>query len=316
MTTIANRDQSKEVVLLGGTGFVGRVLASLLSQQGYSVTIPTRHAARHRDMALMRGVRLIGGTPAAADMANDRREENWQEVLSESSILINLVGILNEPRHNGEGFEQAHVHTTQVALKAAAKAGVKRYLHMSALGADANKGGSFYLRSKGKAEDWAHEFGKQQGIAVTSFRPSVIFGPQDSFLNRFAQLARIIPGVFPLACADSRFAPVYVGDVADQFMAAMTDISTIGKRIDLCGPTEYRLRELVAYAAKTSGHPRLVIGLPDWAARLQARVLEWGPGQPFTRDNYDSLQTPSVCAEDCPHQATRLERIAPGYLGK
>lgn len=316
MTTIANRDQSKEVVILGGTGFVGRVLASLLSQQGYSVTIPTRHAARHRDMALMRGVRLIGGTPAAADMANDRREENWQEVLSEGSILINLIGILNEPRHNGEGFEQAHVHTTQVALKAAAKAGVKRYLHMSALGADANNGGSFYLRSKGKAEDWAHEFGEQQGIAVTSFRPSVIFGPQDSFLNRFAQLARLIPGVFPLACADSRFAPVYVGDVADQFMAAMTGISTIGKRIDLCGPTEYRLRELVAYAAKTSGHPRLVIGLPDWAARLQARVLEWVPGQPFTRDNYDSLQTPSVCAEGCPHQATRLERIAPGYLGK
>jgi NADH dehydrogenase len=316
MTTISNQDRSKEVVLLGGTGFVGRVLASLLSQQGYSVTIPTRHAARHRDMALMRGVRLIGGTPAAADMANDRSEQNWHEVLFEGSILINLIGILNEQRHDGKGFEQAHVHTTQIALEAAAKAGVKRYLHMSALGADANNGSSFYLRSKGKAEDWAHEFGEQHGIAVTSFRPSVIFGPQDSFLNRFARLARLIPGVFPLACADARFAPVYVGDVADQFVAAIMDTSTIGKRIDLCGPTEYRLRELVAYAAKTSGHPRLVIGLPDWAARLQARVLEWVPGQPFTRDNYDSLQTPSVCAEGCPLQTTRLERIAPGYLGK
>ena len=159
MTTIPNQGKSTEVVLLGGTGFVGRALASLLSQQGYSVTIPTRHAARHRDMALMRGVRLIGGAPAAADMANDRREESWHEVLSEHSILINLIGILNEPRHDGEGFEQAHVHATQVALKAAAKAGVKRYLHMSALGADANNGSSFYLRSKGKAEDWAHEFG-------------------------------------------------------------------------------------------------------------------------------------------------------------
>lgn len=316
MTTISNQGRSTEVVLLGGTGFVGRALASLLSQQGFSVTIPTRHAARHRDMALMRGVRLIGGTPAAADMANDRRDENWHEVLSEGSILINLIGILNEPRHDGEGFEQAHVHTTQVALKAAAKAGVKRYLHMSALGADANNGSSFYLRSKGKAEDWAHEFGEQHGIEVTSFRPSVIFGPQDSFLNRFARLARLLPGVFPLACADARFAPVYVGDVADQFVAAIAHPSSICKRIDLCGPAEYRLRELVGYAAKMSGHPRLVVGLPDWIARLQARVLELVPGQPFTRDNYDSLQTPSVCAEGCPLQATRLERIAPGYLTK
>lgn len=316
MTMIANQYRPTEVVLLGGTGFVGRVLASLLSQQGFSVTIPTRHGARHRDMALMRGVRMIGGAPAAADMANDRRGESWQEVLSERSILINLIGILNEPRHDGEGFERAHVHTTQVALKAAAEAGVKRYLHMSALGADANNGSSFYLRSKGKAEDWAHEFGKQHGVAVTSFRPSVIFGPQDSFLNRFAQLSRLMPGVFPLACADARFAPVYVGDVAAQFVKAITDPSSIGARYDLCGPAEYRLRELVSYAAKMSGHPRLVVGLPDWAARLQARVLELMPGQPFSRDNYDSLQTPSVCAEGCSRQATRLEHIAPSYLAK
>lgn len=316
MTAILNQGKPTEVVLLGGTGFVGRELASLLSRQGFFVTIPTRHAARHRDMTLMRGVRLIGGTPAAADMANDRRVEHWHEVLSEHTVLINLVGILNEPRHNGAGFEQAHVHTTQTALMAAAAAGVKRYLHMSALGADAVNGSSFYLRSKGKAEDWAHEFGAQHGIAVTSFRPSVIFGPQDSFLNRFAQLARLMPGVFPLACADARFAPVYVGDVAAQFMAAIGNPLSVGERVDLCGPSEYRLRELVAYAAKTSGHPRLVIGLPDWAARLQARVLELAPGQPFTRDNYDSLQTPSVCVEGCSLQSTRLERIAPGYLAK
>jgi uncharacterized protein YbjT (DUF2867 family) len=316
MATILNQGKPTEVVILGGTGFVGRELTSLLSRQGVPVIIPTRHAARHRDMTLMRGIRLIGGTAAAADMANDRREGHWHEVLSERTVLINLVGILNERRHNGAGFEEAHVHTTQTALKAAAEAGVKRYLHMSALGADAVNGRSFYLRSKGVAEDWAHEFGAQHGIAVTSFRPSVIFGPQDSFLNRFARLARLMPGLFPLACADARFAPVYVGDVAAQFVAAIGNPLSAGARIDLCGPAEYRLRELVAYAAQVSGHPRLVIGLPDWAARLQARVLEMVPGQPFTRDNYDSLQTPSVCAEGCALQPTRLERIAPGYLAR
>lgn len=316
MTTMVNHGGSTEVVLLGGTGFVGRALASLLSTQGFSVTIPTRHHARHRDMALMSGVRLIGGTPADADLANKRQPENWHDVLSERSILINLIGILNERGHDGKGFEQAHVQTTQNALKAAAEGGVKRYLHMSALGADAENGSSFYLRSKGKAEDWAHQFGSENDIAITSFRPSVIFGPGDSFLNRFAQLAKLMPGVFPLACADARFAPVYVGDVADQFMAALTNDATIGKRIDLCGPAEYRLRELVSYAAKLNGHPRLVMGLPDWGARLQARVLEWVPGQPFTRDNYESLRTPSVCNDDCSPQPTQLERIAPSYLGK
>lgn len=314
MTTISNLGGATVVVLLGGTGFVGRTLTSRLIEQGFGVIIPTRHPARHRDMTLMHGVRLIGGSPAAPDMANDRRKESWHDFLSDRSILINLIGILNEPRHNGEGFEQAHVQTTQMALEAAKKAGVTRYLHMSALGADADKGSSFYLRSKGRAEDWAHEFGVRHGLAVTSFRPSVIFGPGDSFLNRFARLARRMPGVFPLACADARFAPVYVGDVADQFLAAIANPSSAGTRIDLCGPAEYRLRELVAYAAKTSGHPRLVIGLPDWAARLQASILALVPGKPFTRDNVDSLKTPSLCAEGCPLQATRLERIAPGYL--
>lgn len=315
MLTEVYSDRPSEVMLLGGTGFVGRALTNQLVQQGYEVMIPSRHVARHRDMRLLRGVRLIDlNQPAASDMACSRSEKSWHGMMSERTVLINLVGILYEPRHNGVGFERAHVAFTQSALEVAAKAGVKRYLHMSALGADAQNGNSFYLKSKGCAEDWAHAFGRQHEIAVTSFRPSVIFGPGDSFLNRFAQLAKFMPGVFPLACADARFAPVYVGDVADQFVAAIKNDSTAGARIDLCGPTQYRLRDLVAYAAKTSGHPRLVIGLPDWAARLQARLLEYAPGKPFTRDNYASLQTPSVCAEGCPLQPTPLEKIAPGYL--
>ncbi len=303
------------VVVLGGTGFVGRYLITALIQSGLRVTVPTRQPQRHGDLAALPSVRLVDikhvvddGDPAAAIQA-------WTSVLQGHDVLINLVGILNEPRHDGRGFEKAHVIWTQTVLQAAQQVGIKRYLHMSALGADAHKGSSFYLRSKGKAEDWAHEFGTRNGIAVTSFRPSVIFGEGDSFMNRFAQLAKLMPGAFPLACADARFAPVYVGDVANQFLLAIDQPASFGQRRELCGPTDYSLRELVAYAANTSGHARTIIGLPDWMAQLQARALELVPGKPFSRDNYDSLQTPNVCATGCTRQPTRLEDVVPSYLG-
>lgn len=307
---------AKKIMLLGGTGFVGRALTRSLCSAGFAVTIVSRHAHAHRDMALMPGVQLLGGAQAASDMATTRVEPALAALMEGHCVLINLVGILNEPRHNGAGFEQAHVTFTQTALKAAHEAGITQYLHMSALGADAVNGSSFYLRSKGRAEDWAHAFGNQHGIAVTSFRPSVIFGPGDSFLNRFVSLATMMPGVFPLACANARFAPVFVGDVVAQFLAAINNPAQFGQRIDLCGPVDYALRELVAYAAKTAGHPRMIVGLPDWASRLQARLLEFAPGKPFTRDNYASLQTPSVCAAGCPRQPTRLETVAPDYLAR
>lgn len=303
------------VFLLGGTGFVGRYLTRALTAAGYSVTIPTRHLARHRDMRLWPKVRLIDtASPGLSDWAVTRAAASWETQMSGHTVLINLVGILNEPRHDGRGFEAAHVDWTQRALAAAACAGISRYLHMSALQADAQTGASFYLRSKGRAEDFAHQFGTAQGLAVTSFRPSVIFGAGDSFLNRFAQLAALMPVFFPLACPNARFAPVYVGDVSAAMSRALRDPSTAGQRINLCGPQEYSLKELVAYAAKTAGHPRRVLGLPDGLSRLQARVLEWLPGQPFTRDNYASLQVPSVCPDGCVLQSTSIESIAPSYL--
>jgi NADH dehydrogenase len=125
-----------------------------------------------------------------------------------------------------------------------------------------------------------------------------------------------MPGVFPLACPDARLSPVYLGDVVAAFIQALSNPASEGQRIDLCGPNDYSLKEIVELACRLSGHPRMVIGLPDWAARLQARALEYVPGQPFTRDNYDSLQVPNVCPAGCPRQPTRLDDIAPGYLKK
>lgn len=314
MTHTDTHTQQPSAVVVGGTGFVGHYLIKALIQAGYTVTVPTRQPQRHRDLATMAGVRLadIQDISDAADPSSTASA--WVRHLHGHAVLINLVGILNEPQHNGQGFEKAHVVWTQTVLQAAKEASIQRYLHMSALGADAAKGSSFYLRSKGKAEDWAHEYGADNAIAVTSFRPSVIFGVGDSFLNRFVQLAKLMPGAFPLACAEARFAPVYVEDVAAEFIVALNSKDTYGQRLDLCGPTDYSLRQLVAYAARTAGHSRVIIALPDWMAQLQARIMELAPGKPFSHDNYDSLQTPNVCAADCPRQPTRLEEVAPAYL--
>lgn len=291
------------VVILGGSGFVGGHLVTALLDRGCRVAIVSRTPQGQHP--IQAGVQWLPFKP-----------DHFSELFKGYCALVNLIGILNEPTHNGRTFEQVHVDLVMQALDAARQAGIDRYLHMSALGADEHKGTSYYQRSKGRAENRVHAYGREHGIQVTSFRPSVIFGPGDSFLNRFAQLARLMPGFFPLACPDARFAPVCVTDVARVMADALNDPATYDQHIDLCGPADYSLREIVDYTARTAGHPRTVIGLPDWAARLQARLLEYAPGKPFTRDNYQSLQVANVCPPGTPRQPTRLEDIAPTYLGK
>ncbi|MCB1775719.1 MAG: complex I NDUFA9 subunit family protein, partial [Gammaproteobacteria bacterium] len=152
------------------------------------------------------------------------------------------------------------------------------------------------LRSKGEGENRAHTLGKA-GIAVTSFRPSVIFGADDSFLNRFATLLKI-PGPLPLACPDAKLSPVFIDDVVEAFTRALEDPATFSKHYELCGPTVYTLKELVQFIADELGYNKLIVPLPDWASRMQAKVLQYVPGKPFTPDNYLSLQTDSVCREN------------------
>jgi NADH dehydrogenase len=230
--------------------------------------------------------------------------------------LINLAGILNEGR--GRSFERTHVGLVEDLLGAAQGAGIRRYLHMSALHADADKGPSQYLRTKGRGEALALSAGLV-GIAPTSFRPSVIFGPGDSFFNRFAGLLRVIPGPFPLACAGSRFAPVYVGDVAQAMVRSLGAEDSVGRSYELCGPRVFALRELVEYTGKCIGRKVRVVPLGDSLARLQAKVLERLPGKPFSMDNYLSLQVPSLCTRDGLRELgiapTDIEAVVPGYLG-
>lgn len=276
----------KKVALIGGSGFVGRHLTHRLRNQGHQCRVLTRHPHRHAELRLS----------AELVQANPYDPRALAQALQGCDAVVHLVGILN-PVSGKQGFREVHVGLTETVLKACRQAGVRRLLHMSALHADQAGGSSRYLRSKGEGENLAHTLG-QPDIAVTSFRPSVIFGPDDSFLNRFASLLRI-PGPLPLACPDALFAPVYVEDVAAAFARALENPATHGKRYDLCGPEQLTLEQLVRFIAEHTGHPhKLILRLPDWASRWQARLLQHAPGKPYTPDNYLSLQQPSVCDSD------------------
>ena len=296
------------ICILGGTGFVGHHLANRLSRYGYRVRILTRRRERHRSLIVNPDVTLV-----EADVHD---EKTLAQNFSACTAVINLVGILNESGKKGEDFRRAHVELPRKIVAAALDSGVRRILHMSALNADANETDSLYLKSKGEGEDLLHA-AADRGLVVTSFRPSVIFGEDDSFFNRFAALLKFSPPVFPLACPDSRLAPVYVYDVAEAFCRSL-DNATGGERMDLCGPDVLTLRELVEYTRKLTGKCRYILGLGDGLSRLQARILGAMPGRPFTMDNYHSLQKDSVCSDNAlPSlgiRPTPIASVVPGYL--
>lgn len=294
-----------KVCILGGTGFVGRHLAAKLVARGHSVKVLTRHRFLHTDMLVLPTLTLVQADVYDAGVL--------REAFIGCDAVINLVGILNERGHKGHGFAEAHVTLTTAVLEACRGASIKRLLHMSALNAEIH-GPSHYLRTKGTAEQLVFA---AKHVDPTVFQPSVIFGSGDSFLTRFAGLLKRMP-FFPLAFPKARFAPVYVGDVAEAFTCCLEQRAGIGRRYVLFGPRTYSLHELVAYAGQVSGHRRFILGLPRPAAWLQAATMEWLPGKPFSLDNYRSLTRDSVSEEDglaaLQIAATPLEAIAPLYL--
>jgi len=297
-----------KICLLGGTGFVGRRLVARLSEAGHDVVILTRHRERHRDFLVLPTVRLVEGD--VHDMGF------LQQQFEGRDTVINLVGILNEKGRSGKGFARVHVELPEKIVQACRETEVQRLLHMSALHA-ARTAPSHYLRTKALGEG-AVLHAESPDFHVTSFRPSVVFGSGDSFLNRLAGLLRLMPGVFPLACPHARFQPVYVEDVVRAFAQSLDNHKTFGQRYDLCGPKVYTLREIVEYVAKLINKRVCVVGLPDGLSYLQAAMLELAPGKPFSLDNYRSLQIDSVCEKGFPEvfgiTPTSLEEIAPGYL--
>ena len=293
---------AQRVVVVGGSGFVGRHLVARLSAAGQAVVVPTRRRESAKHLILLPTVEVI-----EADV-HDRAA--LARLLAGATAVVNLVGILNE---SGRAtFARSHVELAQILTTACMAAGVRRFVQMSALHAD-SAGPSRYQRSKGEAEAIV----KASQLRWTIFRPSVIFGPEDSFLNLFAQLARMLP-VIALASPDARFQPVYVGDVAQCMAHALADDATHDQSYDLCGPDVYTLRDLVRYVGQVSGAVRPIVRLGPRLSRLQATVLEMLPGQLMSRDNLASMTQDSVC--DCPFPpvfgiaSTALVAVAPEYL--
>ncbi len=275
-----------DVLLIGGSGFVGKTIAQQLQQKAYSVLIPSRRYSAIRDLRLLPSVTLF-----EADV-NDRK--TVQKLLAElkpDATVINLVGILHDRSAvpYGPGFQKAHVDLPQMLIEEMRAFGLKRYLHMSALGADSN-GPSMYLRSKGDGERCVED----SGLDWTIFRPSVIFGVQDQFINTFVSLAKVFP-VIPLANSNALFQPVSVNDVAKAFVIALEDINTIHRIYDLVGPEVFSMEDLVRFAIRKAGKSNPVIPLPNWVGYLQALAFEFGPGPTLmSRDNIASMSVPNV----------------------
>jgi len=296
------------VCILGGTGFVGRQIANRLANTPIRIKVLTRRRERNRHLLPIPNLELV-----ETDI-HDAQQLAAQ--LEGVDAVINLVAILNESGKPGRDFETVHVRLVEKLLEACHTAGVKRLLQMSALGADID-GPSRYQQTKGEGERLALD-AHGDDLAVTVFQPSVVFGPADSFLNTFAGLLKMAP-VMPLPTPEAKFQPVYVDDVAAVFETALSDRKTFGKTYELGGPTVYSLKTLVRYVAELLGIRRAIIGLPDGLSRLQGRVMQRVPGQPYTYDNYLSAQVDNVCHHnglpDLGIHPTALEAVAPGYLG-
>jgi uncharacterized protein YbjT (DUF2867 family) len=298
---------TKTIALIGGTGFIGTMLAARLAKQGHKMKVLTRRRERTKSLIVMPSLELVDADVHNADDLNAQ--------LAGVDAVVNLAGILNE--HRRGDFDRVHAELPAKIVAACLNNGVDRVLHMSALKATSDAP-SKYLRSKASGEaNLVASAGNR--VNTTIFRPSVVFGPGDSFFNRFAGLLASIPIGFPLACPNARFAPVYVGDVTQAFTIALQDKSTFGKAYNLCGPDQYTLAELVRYAARTSGHSRVIWPLGRVTSRLQATFMQMLPGKPFSVDNYLSMQVDNTCEGDDLAQfginATTLDSVVPSYIG-
>ena len=298
----------KKILILGGTGFVGQHVCEKLNELPCLVTVATRRLSNAKHLQMLPLVDVIE--------INAHDSVSLTPLLAGHDAVVNLVAIL----HGTESeFEKAHVQLPLELARACEASGLRRIVHVSALGASLDSP-SMYQRSKARGE--AVLLGT--GLDVTVLRPSVIFGAEDKFLNTFARLQQMFP-VIPLAGSHARFQPVWVEDVASAVVTCLQDPNTIGQIYEACGPEVLTLKQLVElagrYAGVNGGKGRPVIGLPDALARLQAWLMELAPGEPvLSRDNLDAMKTDSVASGKLPGlQAlgitpAALGAIVPSYL--
>jgi len=281
---------SKKICILGGTGFVGRHLSRQLARDGHQVRILSRRREDARSMLVLPSVTVVPG-----DVYNP---EFLRAQFIDHDVVINLVGVLHDSRRRFRGFEDAHINLPALVVEACRATGVTRLLHMSALQADVN-GPSEYLKSRGAGEDQVFKDAGRD-VAVTAFRPSVIFGPDDSFTNVFAKLLRQIPVFNVIICPKARFQPVYVKDVACAFSESVNNPGTMGKRYDLVGPEVHTMREIVEFIDGIIGTNRKMISIGPGLGKLMAFFMQFAPGKPLTPDNIRSMSIDSVSDQPFP----------------
>ena len=316
MSLPCRTDRVANVLVLGGSGFVGRSLCEqLVTRNGGAdgrITVPSRRPQRAAHLRSLPTLDLVD--------ANLHDDAQLAQLVAGRDAVVNLVAVL----HGSEAeFEKAHVTLPRRLAAACKAAGVRRVVHVSALGVTDDLGKtapSRYLRSKTQGEQVLRE----AGLDLTLLRPSVIFGAHDRFINLFASLQAVFP-LMPLAGAGARFQPVWVDDVARAIVACLDTPSSISQTIECTGPTQYSLADLVRLAGRWSGHVRPVLPLPAFAGRLQALLMECLPGEPLmSRDNLDSMRVANVASPGAPGlatlatlgiAATAIESVMPAVLG-
>lgn len=295
--------------VFGGTGFIGRHVVKRLVAAGYAVRV----AVRDTELALaLKPLGSIGQVVPLHAPVSDAAAV--ARAIEGADCVVNLVGILSE-RRPGD-FDRVHHQGAATIARAAAAAGVARLVHLSAIGADASSP-SLYAQSKAAGEAAV----RAAFPAATILRPSVVFGAEDAFFNRFAALAQYLP-VMPVFAPDTRFQPVHVGDVADAVMAGLARADATGKTFELGGPKIWSMRDLIAWIMAQSGHHRPMFMMPDKLATLQARLMELIPGKPLTRDQLLLLRRDNVVAAGAAGLAElgitplAVEQVVPGYLAR
>lgn len=295
------------ILVLGGSGFIGRSVCRQLAEafgDTVRITVPTRSPSKARALQALPGVELLELDVSQAGVL--------ERLLPGHEVVIQLIAIL---QGSASRFEQVHVQLPRRLGAACAASGVRRLIHISALGVG-EEAPSRYLRSKAAGEAALRE----AGLELTLLRPSVVFGADDRFLNLFAKLQARLP-VLPLAGAEARFQPVWVEDVASAVVRCVQDRATIGQTYELAGPEQLSLSELVRMAGRMAGHARPILALPAPLAWLQARLMELMPGEPLmSRDNLASMRVPNLASGRLPGlidlgiAAQSIAAVVPRYL--
>lgn len=295
--------------VFGGSGFIGRYVVKRLAAAGHIVRVAGRDTERAKDLMVTGRVGQV--VPLYVSLAN---EATVHRAVEGADLVVNLVGILAE-RHPGD-FQRVQADGPGRIAVAAASAGVRRLVHVSAIGADAASP-SLYGRTKAAGEEAVRA--AMPGAVV--LRPSLVFGAEDKFFNRFGAMAMTLP-IMPVICGGSRFQPVYVGDVADAVLAALTHEDAGGRTFELGGPRVYTFRELLLYILQETRRHRPMWDVPMGLARFQARLGELVPGKPFTRDQLALLARDNVANPALPGlealgiTPTPIELVVPGYLDR